>query len=106
MADRLQKTLTIGKKIPKRHGVSCTLIAALAALTVPLIGAPTRLHAEDGRIHVTFLKGGYGSGSGYLFFQGHKYGLGVSSTKVRKWRDRMVQVRTMTSPIRNSTGWR
>ena len=84
MADHLQKTLAIGKRLPKRHDVFCTLIAAFAALTVPLIGAPTQLHAEDGRIHVTFLKGGYGSGSGYLFFQGHKYGLGVSSAKIRK----------------------
>ena len=84
MVNRLRKTPIIGKKLSKRHGVFCTLIATVAALMVSLMGSPAQLHAEEGRIHVTFLKGGYGSGSGYLFFQGHKYGLGVSSAKIRK----------------------
>ena len=46
----------------------------------------TQVNAEEGRIHITFLKGGYGSGSGYLFYEGHKYGLGISCTAIgRVW---------------------
>jgi hypothetical protein len=58
-------------------------VAAVAVLTVMLMSA-TQVEAEEGRIHITFLKAGYGSGSGYLFYQGQKYGLGVSSTKIRR----------------------
>jgi hypothetical protein len=41
---------------------------------------------EEGRIHITFSKPGYGSGSAYLFYEGQKYGLSVSDTKTgRIW---------------------
>ena len=59
-------------------------VAAFAVLTVLPMRASTQVGAEEGRIHITFLKSGYGSGSGYLFYQGQKYGLGVSSTKIRR----------------------
>jgi hypothetical protein len=58
-------------------------VAAVAALTVMLMSA-TQVEAEEGRIHITFLKAGYGSGSGYLFYQGQKYGLAISSPEIRR----------------------
>lgn len=59
-------------------------VATFAALTVLPITASSRVHADEGRIQITFFKGADGSGSGYLFFQGHKYGLSISSTKIRR----------------------
>jgi len=76
------------KHFAEWHVLSWTLkfVATFAALTVLAIGAPGLVHADEGRIHITFFKGAYGSGSGYLFFQGQRYGLGVSSTKIgRIW---------------------
>jgi tRNA U34 2-thiouridine synthase MnmA/TrmU len=60
--------------------VAVLLLIALAAV------APSQAHAGEGRIQITFFKGAYGSGSGYLFFQGQRYGLGVSGAKIgRVW---------------------
>jgi hypothetical protein len=60
--------------------VAVLLLIALAAV------APSQAHADEGRIQITFFKGAYGSGSGYLFFQGQRYGLGVSGAKIgRVW---------------------
>src|SRR6516162_8020524 len=53
-------------------------LAVLPTITV------SQAPADEGRIHITFFKAGHGSGSGYLFFQGHKYGLSVSGPKIRK----------------------
>ena len=58
-------------------------VATFAVLTTLPISASTRVRAEEGRIHITFLKAGYGSGSGYLFYQG-QYGLAVSSSKIKR----------------------
>jgi hypothetical protein len=61
------------------------LIAALVALLLLPISASNQVHAEDeARIHITFSKPGYGSGSGYLFYQDQKYALGVSATKIKR----------------------
>jgi hypothetical protein len=60
------------------------VVATFAALALLAMNASTQVHAEEGRIHITFLKAGYGSGSGYLFLRGQKYGLSVSSPKVRR----------------------
>ena len=71
-----------------RHGVFRTLkfVAAFAVLTFLAITESSSIHADEGRIHITFFKGEKGSGSGYLFFQGQKYGLGISSAKIgRVW---------------------
>jgi hypothetical protein len=71
-----------------RHVVLRTLkfVAAFAVLTLLAIAASSSVQADEGRIHITFFKGENGSGSGYLFFQGQKYGLGVSNTKIgRVW---------------------
>jgi hypothetical protein len=59
-------------------------ITTFAVLTVLAITAARQVHAEEGRIQITFFKAGDGSGSGYLFFQGHKYGVSISSTKIRR----------------------
>jgi hypothetical protein len=53
-------------------------------LAVLGIAASRQAHADEGRIHVTFFKAAYGSGTGYLFFQDHKYALSVSSPKIRR----------------------
>jgi hypothetical protein len=60
--------------------------AMFVALTLTALTASAQGNAEDGRIHITFSKGGHGGGSGYLFYQGQKYGLGISSTNIgRVW---------------------
>jgi hypothetical protein len=60
------------------------LVATFVALTALAITATSPVHADEGRIQITFFKAGRGSGSGYLFFQGRKYGLSISSTKIRR----------------------
>jgi hypothetical protein len=70
--------------IHKRHKRSLRFVATFAVLTALAISASGRVHADEGRIHITFFKGAYGTGSGYLFFQGQKYGLGISSAKIRR----------------------
>ena len=64
-----------------------SLKAILVALIMLPISASIQVLAEEeGRIHITFSKPGHGSGSAYLFYQGQKYGLGVSGTKTgRIW---------------------
>lgn len=60
-------------------------VAALVALIAVPISATNKVLAEEGRIQITFSKSD-GSGSGYLFFQGQKYSLGVSGAKIsRMW---------------------
>jgi hypothetical protein len=77
-------------------------VAAFAVLTVLAIAASSSAHADEGRIHITFFKGENGSGSGYLFFQGQKYGLGVSSTKIgRVWATTIDLIGT-ASNLRNA----
>jgi len=45
------------------------IVATFAVLTVLATTASSQVYADEGRIHITFFKGAYGSGSGYLFFQ-------------------------------------
>ena len=61
-------------------------VAALAALLILPISASTPVFTdEEGRIQITLSKPD-GSGSGYLFYQGQKYSLGVSGAKIgRMW---------------------
>jgi hypothetical protein len=74
------------KHFAERRIVFGTLrfVAIFAVLTTLAATASNQVHADEGRIHITFFKAAYGSGSGYLFFEGHKYGLSVSSPKVRR----------------------
>jgi hypothetical protein len=64
-----------------------SLKAILVALIMLPISASLQVLAEEeGRIHITFSKPGYGNGSAYLFYQGQKYGLGVGGAKTgRIW---------------------
>jgi hypothetical protein len=78
-------------------------VATFAVLTVLAIVASGQVHADDGRIHITFFKGAHGSGSGYLFFQGQKYGLGVSSTKIRRVWVTAIDLIGTASNLRNAT---
>src|SRR5262249_62245998 len=55
---------------------------ALGALTAMSISASAQSDAE-GRIHLTFAKAAHGNGSGYLFYQGQKYGLAGVNPPIR-----------------------
>jgi hypothetical protein len=58
----------------------------IALIMVPISASIQVLAQEEGRIHITFSKPGSDNGSAYLFYQGQKYGLSVSGTKVgRIW---------------------
>jgi len=58
--------------------IAATLIALMLATTT----ASAQGNTEDGRIHITFFRGDRGSGSGYLFYQGQRHGLGISATNI------------------------
>ena len=61
-------------------------LAIFVALMLTAMTATAQGNAEDGRIHITFSKGGRGGGSGYLFYQGQKYGLAIVSPEIgRVW---------------------
>jgi len=58
----------------------------VALIMLPISASIQVLAEEEGRIHITFSKPGYGKGSAYLFYQGQKYGLGVGAAKTgRIW---------------------
>jgi len=60
-------------------------VAAFVGLIMLATSASTQVLAEEGRIQITFSKSD-GSGSGYLFYQGQRYSLGVSGAKIgRMW---------------------
>ena len=61
-------------------------VAVLIALILPISASIQVVAQEEARIHITFSKPGYDNGSAYLFYQGEKYALGVSGTKIgRIW---------------------
>jgi hypothetical protein len=92
------------KNFPERHIVFPTLkfLVTFAVLTVLAITASSQVRADEGRIHITFFNAAYGSGSGYLFFQGQKYGLGVSSTKIRRVWGTAIDLIGTASNLRNA----
>ena len=77
-------------------------VGTFVVLTVLAIAMSDKVDADDSRIHITFLKGAYGSGSGYLFFQGQKYGLGISSPKVRRVWVTAIDLIGTASNLRNA----
>ena len=77
-------------------------VPAFAVVTVLAIAASRELHADEGRIHITFLKSAYGSGSGYLFFEGQKYGLSVRSPKIRRVWVTTIDLIGTASNLRNA----
>ena len=92
MIDKRQKRSGVlavihnSKHFAEWHVLFWTLkfVATFAVLTALAMVTPGQVHADEARIHITFFKGAYGSGSGYLFFQGQKYGLSVSGPKIRR----------------------
>ena len=78
------------------------LVATFIWLAVLPTVAVGPVLADEGRIHITFFKGTHGSGSGYLFFQGHKYGLGISSPKVRRVWVTAIDLIGTASNLRNA----
>ena len=92
------------KHFAERHIVFGTLrfVTIFALLTALAAIASNQVHADEGRIHITFFKAAYGSGSGYLFFQGQKYGLGVSSPKVRRVWVAAIDLIGTASNLRNA----
>ena len=91
------------KNFAERHIVFRTLkLVVIAVLTVLAITASSQVRADEGRIHITFFKGASGSGSGYLFFQGQKYGLGISSTKIRRVWGTAIDLIGTASNLRNA----
>jgi hypothetical protein len=78
-------------------------VVTLAALVVLPISTSTQAHAEEeGRIQITFSKPGYGSGSGYLFYQGQKYGLDVSAAKIGRIRVTTIDFIGTASNLRSA----
>lgn len=77
------------------------LVTILAALMVLPI-ASVQVHADEGRVHITFFKGASGNGSGYLFFQGQKYGPGVSSAKIGRVWATTIDLVGIASNVRNA----
>ena len=78
------------------------LVASFIWLAVLPTIAVSQVLADEGRIHITFFKAAYGSGSGYLFFQGHKYGLSVSGPKIRKVWITTIDLIGTASKLRNA----
>ena len=77
-------------------------VAALVALITLLMSGPTLFLAEEeGRIQITFSKSD-GSGSGYLFYQGQKYSLGVSGAKIGRMRATSIDLIGTASNLRNA----
>jgi hypothetical protein len=77
-------------------------VATFVVITVLAATASSQTTADEGRIHITFFKSAYGSGSGYLFFQGHKYGLSVSGPKIRKVWITTIDLIGTVSNLRNA----
>src|SRR6516165_8608792 len=75
--------------IPKsgRTGSIAMIFKLVAAVIALMISASDQARAEEeARIHITFSKPGYDNASGYLFYQGQKYGLAVSGINIgRIW---------------------
>jgi hypothetical protein len=65
----------------------CAVVVALALL---LTGTSAPVYAEDGRIHITLDKTGYGSGN--LFYEAQKYGLSISGIKVKGVRNTRIEL--------------
>ena len=77
-------------------------VAVLVALITLLMSTSTLVLAEEeGRIQITFSKPD-GSGSGYLFYQGQKYSLGVSGAKIGRMRAKSIDLVGTASNLRSA----
>jgi hypothetical protein len=77
------------------------VVVALAAMTVMSSRVPTQ-GAAEGRIQITLVKTGYGEGSGNLFYEGQRYGLGISGTKLKGIWIRKVNLTGTVLNLRNA----
>lgn len=82
---------------------AATMVAAIATATVVLTGAPARLHAEDGRIHITFVKTRSVVGSGNLFFGGQRYRLDAGGIGAKALGAARVDLVGTVSGLRNAS---
>ena len=73
-----------------RESLGKARYAAVVALALSLIGTSRPAYAEDGRIHITLAKSGYGSGN--LFYEAQKYGLSISGIKISGFRIRGIEL--------------
>jgi hypothetical protein len=73
------------RKLSNPRGIVQMLrfVIVLGALIATSMAASTQSDAETGRVHITFSNTGRG-GSGYLFYQGQKYGLAIITPEIRK----------------------
>ena len=73
------------KKLTSRRDVVWMLqfAVALGALAAIPMTAFAQTDAE-GRVQITFQKAGRGGGSGYLFYQGQKYGLAIDGPEIKR----------------------
>jgi hypothetical protein len=73
------------KKLTSRRDVVWMLqfAVALGALAAIPMAAFTQTDAE-GRIQMSFQKAARGGGSGYLFYQGQKYGLAIIGPEIKR----------------------
>jgi hypothetical protein len=77
-------------------------VAVLVALITLLMSTSILVLAEEeGRIQITFSKPD-GSGSGYLFYQGQKYSLGVSGAKIGRMRATSIDLIGTASNLRSA----
>jgi hypothetical protein len=86
-ASRLEALNSLeARRLTSRRDVVWTLplAVALGALTAIPIAAFAQTDAESGRIQMSFQKAGRGGGSGYLFYQGQKYGLTIIVPEIKR----------------------
>jgi len=76
--------------------------AILVALALATTIASAQSNTEDGRIHISFFRGDRGSGSGYLFYQGQKHGLGISATNIGRVRATTIDLLGTASNLRSA----
>ena len=84
-------------------GKRVSILKFVIVLVAPLlIGVSALVLAqEEGRIQITFSKPD-GSGSGYLFYQGQKYSLGVSGAKIGRMRATSIDLIGTASNLRSA----
>jgi hypothetical protein len=84
-------TINTFKKSASMRDLPCKAkYVVVVALALLLIGTSGPSYAEDGRIHITLDKTGYGSGN--LFYEAQKYGLSVSGIKVKGVRNTRIEL--------------
>ena len=81
------------------------ILAALTAMPLPAsaqTGASAQTDAQTGRIQITLVKTGRGEGSGILFHESQKYGLGISGPKPKGIWTKKVDLVGDVSNLRNA----